>query len=250
MQEQTSVARFLMLGALETVLNRALELEGRASETLQRLHGTVVRVRFTRPAFSLYLLICDDGVDILEQYEGYVDVRIRCTLGSMLHWILTPDATPDDALVQIHGPDDKVRLLSEALQAFDIWGALNRWMNQHARLEDLLSLLRREDPAWADRLEMLVRNMDGLADELGRQRLLQEDILDELRSLKRGLRRQRQLDAVFLFTSMTLLLAAFATIGGELPVLGAATQGMQALLLASVGLTLLLSRVLFGHRYS
>lgn len=250
MQEQTSVTRFLMLGALETLLNHALELEGRAGETLQRLHGTVVRVRFTRPAFSLYLLICDDGIDILEHYEGYVDVRIRCALGGMLQWILTPDATPDDALVQLSGPDDKVRLLSEALQSFDLWGALNRWMNEHARLEDILALLRREDPAWAARLDTLVHNVDCLAEELGRQRLLQEDILEELRGLKRGLRRQRRLDAATLFSGMALLLAAFATMGGEIPVLGVASQGLQALLLASLGLTLLLSRILFGSRYS
>lgn len=251
MQEQPSVTRFLMLGALETLINQAIELEGLTGQRLERLHGTVVRVRCEKPVFSLYLLICEDGVDILDSYEGRVDVRIRCTLGALLHWILTAGATPEEDSIRISGPDETVLLLSEALQAFDLWSTLRRWLEEHVRVDEVARILRREDPRWLKHLESLGESVNTLAAEVGRQRLLQEEILEEVQGLKHGLRRERQLDAAFLCSGMALLLAAFATISGQLPVLWLdIQQGLQALLLASLGLTLLLSRILFGHRYS
>ncbi|MDF1781119.1 MAG: SCP2 sterol-binding domain-containing protein [Alcanivoracaceae bacterium] len=251
MQEQPSVTRFLMLGALETVLNQALELEARTGERLSRLHGTVVRLRCVSPPFSLYLLICEDGVEILENYEGRIDVRVRASLGALVQLILTAGATPDEESVQVSGPQEKVDLLILALQEFDLWSALRRWLDEHVRVDQVVAMLRREDPRWLEKLHGVADSVSGMADEIGRQRLLQEEILDEIRSLKRNLRRERQLDMLSLFLGVALMMAAFATASGQLPLLILdMQQGAQSLFLASVGLTVIFSRMLFGHRYS
>lgn len=251
MEESQSISRFLMLGALETLLNQALELEGNARSRLQALHGTVIRVRSERPVFSVYLLLCEDGVEVLHDYEGHVDIRIRATLGSLVHSILAPgSALPDAEKVRITGPEDRVELLSRLLLDFDLWTALRHWLENHVRLEEVLRWLRREDPAWVGRIDDLAAQVSGLGLEMGRQRLLLEEVLDEIQGFKRGLRRERQLDMLFLCSGMALLLAAFASANGQLPIsVPDMKQGIQTLVLASIGLTLIMSRILFGHRY-
>ncbi|MFN3714224.1 MAG: SCP2 sterol-binding domain-containing protein [Alcanivoracaceae bacterium] len=252
MEEQRSLTRFLALGALETVLNQALALESQAATRLSALHGTVIRVRLERPATSIYLLLAEDGIEVLHDYEGSVDIRIRTSLGALVQWLLAPgQAQDDDDRIRISGREPQLGILLAAVAEFDLWSALRRWLDEHVRLEDVLALLRREDPRWLGRLEQVCGQVDLIAEELGRQRLLQEEILDAMHGLQRGMRRERRLDLLFLCSGMTLMFGAFATATGQIPVLWLeAEAGAQTLALASLGLTLILSRILFGHRYS
>jgi hypothetical protein len=252
MEEQRSLTRFLALGALETVLNQALALESQAAARLSSLHGTVIRVRLERPATSIYLLLAEDGIEVLHDYEGSVDIRIRTSLGALVQWLLAPGQPQDDNdRIRISGREPQLGILLSAVAEFDLWTALRRWLDEHVRLEDVLALLRREDPRWLGRLEQVCGQVDLIAEELGRQRLLQEEILDAMHGLQRGMRRERRLDLLFLCSGMTLMFGAFATATGQIPVLWLEVEaGAQTLLLASLGLTLILSRILFGHRYS
>lgn len=256
MEEQRSLPRFLALGALETALNQALALHGQATEQLVALHGTVVRIRLEKPATSIYLLLAEDGVEVLHDYEGHVDIRIRAQLGALLYWLMSPSAelTEEDQ-VRISGSEPQLSILLAALAEFDLWGALRNWFDNHLRLEDILTLLRREDPRWLNRLEQVATQVEQMASELGRQRLLQEEVLDAINQLTRSMRRERRLDLLFLCSGMTLLFAAFANATGQLSILLStlsleANNGLQTLVMASIGLTLILSRILFGHRYS
>lgn len=252
MEEQQSLTRFLTLSALETVLNQAIALNPTLAARLPALHGTVIRIRLSRPATSLYLLLVEDGVEFLEGYEGQVHIRIHTSLGALLQWLLAPGAEADDQdRIRISGSEPQLELLQALVAEFDLWSAVRRWLDEHVRMEDVLALLRREDPRWLAQLQQVGVQVDLIATELGRQRLLQEEILDELMGLKRGMRRERRLDLLFLCSGMTLLFAAFATATGQLPLLWQQPDtAAQTLLLASLGLTLILSRVLFGHRYS
>ena len=256
MEEQRSLARFLALGALETVLNQALALHGQAAGQLAALHGTVVRVRLEKPATSIYLLLAEDGIEVLHGYEGHVDIRIRAPLGALLYWLMSPSAElAEEDQVRISGNEPQLGTLLAALAEFDLWGALRNWFDNHLRLEDVLTLLRREDPRWLNQLEQVATQVEQMATELGRQRLLQEEVLDAVNKLTRSMRRERRLDLLFLCSGMTLLFAAFANATGQLSMLLPtlpldANTGLQTLIMASIGLTLILSRVLFGHRYS
>lgn len=252
MEEQGSVIRLLALGALEVAINQAIALEPRAQARLATLHGTVVRIRLEQPATSIYLLLAEDGVEILHDYEGSVDVRVRSSLGALLQWLLVPgEPLAEHEQIRVTGSEPRLAELTDALQMVDIWLVLRRWFDQHVHLNDLLRLLRREDPAWLARLDDMGVQLGRIGEELGHQRLLQEEILDSLNGLKRSMRRERRLDLLFLSSGMSLLFAAFATSTGQLPVLLHSSEAsLQVLLFASLGLTLILSRILFGQRYS
>lgn len=251
MDEQPSATRFLVLGALETLLNQALEVSPDAREHLAALHGTVIRVRMERPMAVLYLLVYEDGIEIMQDFEGHVDLRIRAPMGALLQWIISPGSPlPSEEDIRILGPEELVLQLTEAMARFSVWEGLRQWLEQHVRLDRLLALVRREDPEWLQRLQSLPSQLTELNRELARQRLLQEDILAELRGLKAHLRRERRLDVLMLFLGLGLVIAALATASGHLPLLAVAGDAAtQALVLGSLGLTLILSRVLFGHRY-
>lgn len=251
MDERTSLTSFLTLGALETLLNQAIELDPSARDKLAGLHGTAIRVRCERPLFSIYILLYEDGVEVHEDYEGHVDIRVRGSLGAMLQWLLAPGVEAlEDERIRVTGPEDRVQLLGKAVQEFNLWHAMRTWVDSHVRLDQVMSWLRREDPRWISRLEQLTEGVDAIGLELGRQRLLLEDVLDEIQGFKHGLRRERQLDMLFLCSGMALLFAAVASATGQLPVLYLDLQrGPQTLVLASLGLTLIMSRILFGHRY-
>ena len=249
-QPQTSLTRFLVLGTLETLVNQALAHEPRARERLRTLHGTAIRVRTERPMAIVYVLIYEDGIEILPEFEGYVHIRIRGSLGAIMQWLLSPNAPlPEEDQVRILGPDDRITLATDIISEFSLWSVVRNWLDDHVRLNDLLGLLRREDPRWLAKLQGLPEQVGELANELGRQRLIQEDILNELRGLKSGLRRERRMDAACLTLGLLLLLGALATLGDLLPVAASISMASQAVLLGSIGLTLLLSRLLFGHRY-
>lgn len=252
MEQQQSVTRFLALGALETVLNQALALHGQSADRLAALHGTVVRIRLEKPATSIYLLLAEDGIEVLHDYEGHVDIRVRAQLGALLYWLMSPGAAfEEEDQVRFSGSEPQLSVLLAALAEFDLWSALRGWFDNHLHVEDILALLRREDPRWLNQLEQVSTRVEQIATELGRQRLLQEEVLDAVNQLTRSMRRERRLDLLFLCSGMALLFAAFANATGQLSALLPAVEtDLQTLIMASIGLTLILSRILFGHRYS
>lgn len=238
MQDSSSLPSFLMLGALTSLANQSLTLVEGAREQLGGLSGLVVRLRVDKPSLVVYALLHDDGVEFLQQYEGKVDIRVRTSLGALLQYLLLPDGNGRDD-IRIQGDETRINALRELLDYCSFWAVARGWLDHYMRFNELLSLLGREDPAWLARLEGLPDNMQQLAHELAQQRLLQEDILEELGQLRRQLSQQRRVDMATLVIGLLLLFAALATLNGNLPQL----LLHQAAILASAGGALLLSRL-------
>ena len=184
MSSPSSLTGLLMYGALETLLNQALTGDERGREQLAALDGTVVRLRGESPMWVLYVLIYEDGVELLSDYEGPVDVRVRGALGAMLHWLLAPNSGDAEHSLRITGPDDTLERLQATISEFSLWPLVRNWLDDHVRLRELLSLLRREDPAWLEKLAGIPDHLGELAAQVARQQLLQEDILEEVRGLR------------------------------------------------------------------
>lgn len=250
MDEYVPTTRLLALGALEVLLNQALDQEPRAQERLRLLHETSIRIRTDKPMAAFYILVYEDGIEVLPEYEGHIDVRIRGPMGAVLQWLLTADTdSVEDRAIRIIGSEEKVRLIENTVSEFSLWQIGRHWVENVIPIQELLNILRREDPKWLSGLQGLPNAVHALSEEMGRQHLLQEEILQELKTLKAGLRKERQMDLTTLLFGISLLAAAFATLSGQVPILIAEGTTIQTLLLASIGLTMILSRLLFGHRY-
>jgi ubiquinone biosynthesis protein UbiJ len=227
-----------MLGSLTTLANQSLRLVEGAMEQLAPLDGTVVRLRLERPAMVLYVLLHEDGVEFLQYYEGRIDIHLRAPLGALLQFLLLPDPSHMEG-IRLQGDKTLLKALGDLLDYCSFWAVARGWLDHYVRFNDLLSLLGREDPVWLASLQGLPEEIRQLSLSLAQQQLLQEDVLAEVRSLRRQLRQQRRLDIFCLTIGLLLLFAAMATQGGNLPTLFL----HQALLLASLGGALLLSRL-------
>lgn len=239
MPTDSSFPAQLLLGALNGLTNQALGLVDGAVEQLAQVDGLVIRLRMEKPELVTYALLHADGIEFLQHYEGRVDVRLRASLGAFLQYLLLPNEDHFSA-IRLQGSTHHLKVIQELLDYCSFSAVARGWLDHYVRFNDLLTLLGREDHAWLSRLDGLPADFQQLAGELAQQRLLQEDILEELSQLRGQLRRQRRLDIGCIITGLLLLFAAIGSLNGSLPLYWI----HQSLMLASAGGALLASRLL------
>lgn len=245
MSSPSSLTGLLMYGALETLLNQALTGDERGREQLAALDGTVVRLRGESPMWVLYVLIYEDGVELLTDYEGNVDIRVRGPLGAMVHWLFASDPLTEHESLRVTGSDRQIAQLNELIENFSLWPLVRNWLDDHVRLKELLDLLRREDPVWLEKLATLPQQVGDLAEQVARQQLIQEDILEELRHLRGELRRARKLDQFFTLTGTLLILLSLLKASSLWETTWQALQqDVLSLAMLSLGIAFLLARLL------
>ncbi|MGB2248383.1 MAG: SCP2 sterol-binding domain-containing protein [Alcanivorax sediminis] len=245
MPQTGSFPQLIVLGGLESALNQALTATPSGRQHLADLHGTVVRIRAERPLWVLYVLIYEDGIELLPEYEGNVDVRIRGPLGGMLHWLFSSSALEDQEELRVTGHEEQIRQLTALIEQFSLWPLIRNWLDDHVRLKELLTILRREDPVWLEKLATLPEQMGQLAEQVAHQQLLQEDILDELKQLRSELRRNRKLDLFFSLTGTLLVLLSVLKAANLWNVTWhALQQDILSLAMLSLGIACLVARLL------
>ncbi|WP_237738829.1 SCP2 sterol-binding domain-containing protein [Alcanivorax hongdengensis] len=226
-------------------MNQALTGTAAGRERLAALHGTVVRIRAERPRWVLYVLIYEDGIELLTEYEGSVDIRVRGPLGAMLGWVFSSDNLEDQEALRVNGDEARVAQLAQLLQHFSLWPLIRNWLDDHVRLKELLAVLRREDPVWLEKLATLPSQVGELAEQMARQQLLQEDILDEVRGLREEMRRARKLDLFFMLVGTLLILLSLLKAMGQWQSTWQALQhDTLSLAMLSLGLACLVARLL------
>ncbi|ERP92113.1 hypothetical protein Q670_10875 [Alcanivorax sp. P2S70] len=249
MPQSGSFPQLVVLGGLESALNQALTGTQAGRDKLAALHGTVVRVRAERPLWVLYVLIYEDGVELLTDYEGAVDVRVRAPLGALVHWVFARDPLSEQSAIRINASDEHLARLNDLIETFSLWPLIRNWLDDHVRLKELLGLLRREDPVWLEKLASLPAEVGQLAEQVARQQLLQEDILEELQQLRGDLKRARRLDQFFSLTGMLLILfSVLKTAGLWETSWHALQQDTLSLAMLSLGIACLIARLVPGKR--
>lgn len=245
MAQTGSFPQLIVLGGLESALNQALTATPSGRQHLADLHGTVVRIRAERPMWVLYVLIYEDGIELLPEYEGNVDVRIRGPLGGMLHWLFSNRSLDDQEELRISGHEEQIRQLTALIEQFSLWPLIRNWLDDHVRLKELLTVLRREDPVWLEKLATLPEQMGQLAEQVAHQQLLQEDILEELQQLRGELRRNRKMDLFFTLTGTLLVLLSVLKAADLWGVTWHALQeDVLSLAMLSLGIACLVARLL------
>lgn len=245
-----SLAQTLALNALEFLLNQVLTSDPLGRERLAQLDGTIIRMRVEKPDEVIFLLIHADGVEVLTEFDGYVNVRIRGELGALLQWWLLPNssATAEDH-IRILGPEATLEALQNTISDFSLWALLRSWLDNFAQLEDLFATLKREDPHWHHQLKELPETVQALSTEVAQQRLQQEDLSDELARFKTYLIRERRKDMTYALLALLCFGASFAfweRLFSISPWLTPLEQASGALV---AGVLLLLARLLLAKRY-
>lgn len=80
------------LAALETAVNRALELDQATCAALAELDGRVFHVELTSPDMDIYLLPTAEGIALRSVYEGVVDTHVRGSISDFVELLAASDA--------------------------------------------------------------------------------------------------------------------------------------------------------------
>lgn len=245
-----SLAQTLALSALEFLLNQVLTSDPLGRERLAQLDGTVIRVRVEKPDEVIFLLVHADSVEVLTEFDGYVNVRVRGELGALLEWWLVPNsAETANNRLRVLGADDTLQLLQDTISDFSLWALVRGWLDNFTQLEDVLALLKREDSRWHHLLKDLPETVQKMSEEVAQQRLQHEDLEDEFTRFKRIATKERRKDISYALLALICFGLSFAfweRLISLSPWLAPAEQAAAALLL---GVLLLLSRLLFSRRY-
>lgn len=112
----------LLIGVLETALNRYLTLDDHVEQLLAPMAGKVIAVRITPFDETLYLCPTHDNIQMLESYQGDVDARLSGSLSAL--GLMGLSATPMRSLfkgeVRMEGDTQLAHKLQSLFAKLDI----------------------------------------------------------------------------------------------------------------------------------
>jgi len=76
------------LRAIESILNRTLELDGLALAAIGQLGGKVVAIELRESGIRVFLTLHEHGIRLGREHEGAVDVSIRGSIPDVLRYLL------------------------------------------------------------------------------------------------------------------------------------------------------------------
>lgn len=203
----------LLLGALEAILNAALDLDPTAKAELTGLRGTVIRLRLTDPHRVYYLLIDDDGIALEAQLaaDRHVDIRIQATWSTLLCRFLgwQHDSSYHDGF-RVAGDRSKIDALEGVLQGFNLRALAQTWLREHLDFQGILQKLKQREPGWIAEFAPIPGL---LKDALGELRQLNHSLQaqqQEFVRFQQRLARQRSRDIIFLMVATLALVSVFS----------------------------------------
>jgi ubiquinone biosynthesis accessory factor UbiJ len=112
----------LLIGALETALNRYLALDDHVEQLLTPMAGKVIAVHITPFDETLYLCPTHDSIQMLESYRGPVDASLSGSLSAL--GLMGLSATPMRSFfkgeVRMEGDTEIARKLQRLFEKLDI----------------------------------------------------------------------------------------------------------------------------------
>ncbi len=227
MESSYSMMPIVALGVLETAINTVVTRDGALLSALSKHAGKVVRVKVSAPDLSLYILFCTDGIQVLSQFDGHVDARIRAPAVRMMLYLLTPAPEPLGEVnaqeVVVSGNHELIVALNQLMNEFNVWQLLHQllvtWIPDPLSLTDLLDALHRADPIWVDKLQTLLQAMERVNCQLAEQTQIQKQQLQALVELRKMATLQQQRFQLLCLIGFALLLLGVLNMVGAISLL-------------------------------
>lgn len=120
------------LASAESAINRVLSLDSTVHARLQPLAGKVIAIACTKPAFSLYLIPLDTGIQLAQQWHAPADCTLSAPAALLLKLVNSADKTTvlHHPEVSIDGNSGLLMELAEIMQSLELdWEyELSRWL--------------------------------------------------------------------------------------------------------------------------
>ncbi len=112
----------IITAALETALNRYIELDPEGMANMSRLQGKVIAIDILGLDMSLYIIPGDRHIHVMSHYDGEADTRLRGAPFSLLKMSLGTKAEESlfAGAVEIVGDTESGQRFNQILQQLDI----------------------------------------------------------------------------------------------------------------------------------
>lgn len=84
--------------AIELALNQYLALDPESRDSLKQLSGKIIKLQLTAPAFELFLLPAESGIQVLNHYQDSADTTIKGSLSAFANLGLANDKEKNTAV--------------------------------------------------------------------------------------------------------------------------------------------------------
>lgn len=220
-EQPESMAGMLVTELMESAINLAMANDPKALEQLSDHTGKVIRVKTVDPHAVFYLTIAETGIQLAMHHEDMVNARVRLPSALLARLLVGGQSWGGDNLlseVRVAGDEQLLRDVLSVAVDFNLWHVtkkiVQRWLPEFQSFEDLLRLLRDQDPAWLARLEHLPQLTHETFQAVREMRALQSEQIEELRRLRRQLDLDRRAGQVSTLIGLVMIVAAFLTHNG------------------------------------
>lgn len=112
----------IITAALESTLNRYIELDPDGKKKMSRLQGKVIAIDIQGLDMSITVMPTDDRIHVMSNYDGEVDVRLRGAPFSLLKMSLGQHSEEQlfSGDVEITGDTETGQLFNQILEQLDI----------------------------------------------------------------------------------------------------------------------------------
>ena len=257
-EQPESMTGMLVTELMESAINLALSNDPKALEQLADHTGKVVRIKTVDPHAVFYLTVCETGIQLALHHEDMVNARVRLPSALLVRLLVGGQTWGGDNLdgeVRVAGDEALLRDLLLVAVDFNLWHVtkkiVQRWVPEFQSFEDLLRLLREQDPAWLARLEHLPQLTHEALQGIREMRALQLEQMNELSRLRTQLDRDRRAGQVSTVIGLVMVVAAFLAHNGYLDAgsfdIGRTTPAFSEMLMLILALVILVPR-LMGRR--
>lgn len=217
------MAGMLVTELMESAINLALGNDPKALEQLSDHTGKVIRVKTVDPHAVFYLTIAEAGIQLAMHHEDMVNARVRLPATLLARLLVGGQSWGGDSVlseVRVAGDEQLLRDVLAVAIDFNLWHVtkkiVQRWLPEFQSFEDLLRLLREQDPAWLARLEHLPQLTHETFQAVQDMRAMQAEQIAELKHLRRQLDRDRRAGQVSTVIGLVMIVAAFLAHNGYL----------------------------------
>lgn len=209
-QDSESITPIFILGLFEAAINKGLAQNAYAMQTIVAYAGKVIRVKISSPYYTFYIMLCEDGVQLLSQFDGFVDSRIKI-LASQLLLLLWNDDSDSDFLNQlkITGEASPVLALIQLVIQLNARNWIATSFNQY--LPDYQEALKKLNQLWpgiqsTQNVQQLALLVNETLLEIRQQSHAQQILLEELIQLRRQMEKNSSHSPGKLWFGLTVML--------------------------------------------
>lgn len=249
-EREESMVRYVVVEALEAVINLALSHDAEAIKAIRPFTGQTIYIRVYNPDISFYVTICDGALQLFTEHEGPVVGRLRVPALVLARSVLgaANENWMDNEEIVMDGDTATLSRLLGVAGNFRIpalvSGILREWLPDFEGIDDLFSAIRSQDADWMARLEHLPQLTNTMMHEIRAQAEISRTLVEEVREIRKQWDTDRRTGQVSTIVGFCLIITAFLAHNGYLKLPAIYSLTFETAVLLIIAMVLLIPKMI------